>query len=71
MVGHLDDLCGEQALDVRGARPGVLEIGLLADQGESNVRVHTRSRVSRRNTNRRPAIAAHGVDGNVKQRRHR
>ena len=47
------------------------ECRLPADQRDANARERRRSRNSRRYANRRPAVAAHGVDGNVKGRGHR
>ena len=72
MIVHLHHLLGEQAFDVRplGGRDPMLELGPPADQREPDARKFCGSREGGRHANRRPAVAAHGVDGNVKGRGH-
>ena len=73
MIGHFNDLRGEDAGEVRrraAVRRLALEIRLAADQCEPHTREFMGCRQRRRNARRRASIAAHGVDGNMKQLSH-
>ena len=72
MIGHLDDVGREQAGHVGGeCTPELaLQVGLPPDQSEANVAEFMGGRHRRRHGNRGTAVAAHGVDGNMEQRRH-
>src|ERR1700692_4102103 len=72
MIGHLDDVGRKQAGNIGGGcTPQLsLQVGLPPDQGKPNIAEFARRGHRRRYGYRGPAVAAHGVDGNMEQRRH-